>query len=443
MLSLILAGLLFVTNAQAQVPAAASEADLKAHAAAVLASMVAKDFAKVEAQFDDKMKAALPPGRLAAGWDTLLTQAGGLKQCGTDVRVRDIDDKHMVIQGCEFERTRIDFQVAFDGANRISGMVFRPAPAAAAPYTPPSYATPSSYVSSEVTIGSGEWALPGTLTLPNASGPFPAVVLVHGSGANDRDETLGPNKPFADLAAGLASRGVAVLRYDKRTTVHGPKMAALAAMTVKDETIDDALIAVDLLRANPKIDAKRIYVLGHSLGGMLVPRIAAADPTLAGVIVMAGAARHLEDAIVEQTNYIANADGTVTPAEQQQIDAVTKMAAEIRAVTPADAAAGKRIFNAPASYWLDLKGYDAPVAAKALTLPMLVLQGERDYQVTMDEFARWKAALSGRPNVSFHSYPALNHLFIAGTGKSVPAEYDQPSHVAEQVVADIAAWIRR
>jgi dienelactone hydrolase len=434
--------LTLVATPQAQAPAPPSEADARAHAAAIVSAMVAKDYAAVEGQFDDTMKAALPPGRFGGGLTTLAVQAGALQQCGENVRVRAIAGKQMVIQTCEFERAKLDFQVAFDAASRISGIAFRPV-SSAAPYAPPPYATPSSYVTSEVTVVSGDWALPGTLTLPNAAGPFPAVVLVHGSGPNDRDETIGPNKPFADLAAGLASRGVAVLRYDKRTHVYGARMAALAAMTVKEETIDDALAAVALLGAHARIDPTRIFVLGHSLGGMLVPRIAAADPKLAGVIVMAGAARPLEDAIVEQTKYIANGDGTVTPAEQQQIDAMTTLAAEIRAVTPADAAAGKRIMNAPASYWLDLRGYDAPAAAKALTQPMLILQGERDYQVTMDEFARWKAALAGRSNVTFHSYPALNHLFEPGTGRSLPAEYERPSHVAEQVVVDIAAWIAR
>ncbi|HEY2431251.1 MAG TPA: alpha/beta fold hydrolase [Vicinamibacterales bacterium] len=435
--------LALVTNLDAQAPAALSDADYTAHAAAVLASIASKNYAGVEAQFDDRMKAALPPGRFGAGWDSLLMQAGALKQCGSHVRVRAIDDKHMVIQTCEFEKAKLDFQIAFDPANRISGLAFRPAAAAAAPYSPPPYATPSSYGSSDVTVGSGEWALPGTLTLPNGAGPFPGIVLVHGSGANDRDETVGANRPFADLAAGLASRGIAVLRYDKRTRVYGPKMAALKSWTVKEEVVDDALAAAAVLRATPRVDPARVYVLGHSLGGMLIPRIASADPKLAGLIVMAGAARPLENALVEQTKYLAEADGTVTPDEQKQIDATSMVADRIRALTPADAAAGQYVLNAPASYWVDLKGFDAPTAAKTLGQPFLVLQGERDYQVTMNDFARWKAALAGRSNVVFHSYPALNHLFLPGTGKSLPAEYEQPSHVDQAVVDDIAAWIKR
>jgi dienelactone hydrolase len=294
-----------------------------------------------------------------------------------------------------------------------------------------------------VTVGSGAWALPGTLTMPAGPGPFPAIVLVHGSGPNDRDETLGPNKPFKDLALGLASRGIAVLRYDKRTKVYGAKMAGLAGMTVKEEAVDDAVAAATTLRSQPRIDPARVFVLGHSLGGMLVPRIAAADSKLAGAIVMAGAARPLERAILEQTTYLANADGTVTPDEQKAIDEAQTLVDAVAALTPANATGAKPLMNVPVSYWLDLKGYDPPAAAKGVTVPMLVLQGERDYQVTPAEFARWKDALGTRRDVAFHSYPALNHLFIAGAGRSLPAEYDQSSHVAEDVVNDIAAWIKR
>jgi dienelactone hydrolase len=435
--SLVLAILLFVTNLQAAPPQPPA-----AHAQAVIAALQAKAFERVESEFTDRMHAALPPGRLAATWAQLETQAGTLKSCATPA-VTTQGELQIARALCDFERGKLDVQIVFDGAGKLAGLNFRPPAPPPVPYTPPSYATPASYTASDVTVGAGEWALPATLTLPNGSGPFPAVVLVHGSGPNDRDETLGPNKPFADLAAGLASRGIAVLRYDKRTKVYGAKMAALPSMTVNEETIDDAVLAAALLRTTPKIDPPKVFVLGHSLGAMLVPRIVAADSKFAGAIVMAGPARPLERAMLEQTQYLANADGTVTPDEQARIDEMTKLVADVAALKPEDAAAGKKIMNAPASYWLDLRGYDAPDAARALKTPLLVLQGERDYQVTMDEFARWKTALAGRSDVTFHSYPALNHLFLAGTGKSLPAEYDRPSHVDQQVVDDIAAWIKR
>lgn len=436
MSSLVLAFLLFVTN-----QGAAAQVDVPSRARAVVKALSGGDFASIESQFTDQMKAALPPGRLAALWTALGTQIGALKACGAEGTVRAIADKQMVITPCEFERAKIDVQVAFDSDGKISGLALRPAAAPPAPYTPPAYVNASAFKEEDLTIGAPDWPLPAILTMPIGAGPFPVVILVHGSGPNDRDETIGPNKPFKDLALGLASRGIAVLRYDKRTKVHPAKAAALATLTVKDEVVDDVGEAIKIVRAHERIDPTRVFVLGHSLGGMLIPRIAVANPQLAGVIVMAGAARPLEQAIVEQSKYIANTDGTISPEEQTQIDAMVRNADAIKALTPADAAAGKMVMGVPASYWLDLRGYDPTAAAAAVKARMLVLQGERDYQVTMEEFARWKTALAKRADVTFHSYPALNHLFVAGSGKIAPAEYSVPGHVAEEVVRDIADYV--
>jgi uncharacterized protein len=187
-----------------------------------------------------------------------------------------------------------------------------------------------------------------------------------------------------------------VLRYDKRTRVYGAKTAALADFTVNEEVIADVLEAVNALRAQPRIDSARILVLGHSLGGVLIPRIGTADPAIAGFIVLAGAARPLEEAIVAQARYLAAADGTISAEEQQGIDRAAALAERVHALKPEDGKRGLRISGAPASYWLDLRGYDPPSAAKQVKAPMLILQGDRDYQVTQEEFAKWKAALGSR-----------------------------------------------
>ena len=249
--------------------------------------------------------------------------------------------------------------------------------------------------------------LPAKLTLPEGAGPFPAVVLVHGSGPHDMDETIGPNKPFRDIADGLAARGVASLRYTKRTRQYKP-----ANITLNEETIQDAVSAANLLRANPKIDAKRVYIVGHSLGGYAAPRIAQADPKLAGLILLAGNARPISELIDEQIEYLGG-----TPAQAEEM---------------------KKKF--PAAYLEELAA-DPVAVAKTLTVPMLILQGERDYQVTMKDFARWRT-LAG-PRVTLKSYPGLNHLFQPGEGKSTPAEYGKEVPFSAAVLDDIAAWIRR
>ena len=436
--SLVLALALFVTNQ----PPPPAQQDSAVRAAAVIADLAAGNFAAVEAQFNGRMRGTWPAGQLATRWTMIVDGVGAHRECAPAPRVERRPGGDAVTTTCRFERATLDIVVGIDSVGKITGLAFRPASAATAPYSPPSYVDPAAYTEEELTIGGPEWALPGTLTMPVGAGPYPSVILVHGSGPGDRDATLGPNKPFKDIALGLASRGIAVLRYDKRSNVHGSKMAASPSMTVKEEVIDDVVEAIKALRTRPRVDAARIFVLGHSLGGMLIPRIVHAQPAIAGAIVLAGAARPIDEAIVEQTRYIAMLDGAVSPAEQAQIDEMAKTAAAIRALGPADVTSGKRLLGATPAYWLDLRGYDPPSAARNVKIPLLVLQGERDYQVTMDEYGRWKAALAGS-TATFRSYPALNHRFIAGTGRSGPDEYLIPAHVAEDVIRDIADFIKR
>ncbi len=277
--------------------------------------------------------------------------------------------------------------------------------------------------------------------MPNSAGPFPAVVLVHGSGPNDRDETIGPNKPFKDLAWGLATRGIAVLRYEKRTKQCPSQMiASLATLTVNEEVVNDALAAVEVLRGVPGMDPDRVFVLGHSLGGTVAPRVAARDPRLAGLILLAASARNLADLMVEQNEYLVSLDGTVTADEAQALAELRQQAARVKAL---DFQEGETILGAAEAYWADILAYDPIATAKSLAAPLLILQGERDYQVTMVDFAAWQSGLAGRAGVTFKSYPSLNHLFMVGSGQPSPTEYDVAGNVAREVVDDIAAWIAR
>lgn len=438
LLTIVASGLMLDRHFAAQTPAAAPFDPAKA-AVEVVDALAAGEFAKVVARFDAPMKAAINEERLRATWTGLVAQFGPLKS-HSGASVQPSGTLRVATVSCVFERSTLDAMLAFGPTGEISGFSMRPP---ATPYAPPAYATMTALTEEDATVGVGEWALPGTLTVPTGAGPFPAVVLVHGSGPNDRDESLGPNKMFRDLALGLASRGVAVLRYEKRTKQYQAKVSTIPSFTVKEETIDDAVAAADTLRKHPKIDARRIVIVGHSLGGMLIPRIAAADARAAGFVVMAGAVRSLEQSIVDQLSYMAALDGSVTPQEQEQIGRAKELVAHVKALTPADAKNGQLMSGAPASYWLDLRGYDPPATARAITRPMLVLQGERDYQVTMDDFAKWKAALlpGSGPARTFKSYPALNHLFMPGTGPGTPGEYTVANHVAQTVVEDIAAFV--
>lgn len=294
----------------------------------------------------------------------------------------------------------------------------------------------------EVSVGAEGFPLPATLTLPQRAGKVPCVILVHGSGPNDRDETIGPNKPFRDLAHGLAERGIASVRYDKRTKVFGAAYVPEGREPDYDtEAADDAVAAVEQVRAFPEINADSVFVLGHSLGGTLAPRIAERSEGLAGIIVLAGLVRHLGDAVVEQVEYIASLQ-PASQAARQQIAALKEQAENVKRLgTEAFDEQVPLPLGLPRSYWLFANGYHPVEVAARLTLPILILQGERDYQVTMEDFYLWSFRLWRHKNVSFKSYPKLNHLLQEGEGRSTPYEYNQASPVATYVVDDIAAFV--
>lgn len=336
---------------------------------------------------------------------------------------------------------KINVQFTVDAAGHVAGLYFRPADAPLPPdWQRPAYSNPKLFTEREITIGDDEWSLPGTLSVPIGKGPFPTVVLVHGPGPDDRDETIYSNHMFKDIAEGLASRNIAVLRYDKRTKVYGTRMSGMS-FTLQQETVEDAVRALAFVRRQPKIDPKHVFVIAHSLGGYALPRIARQDGKLAGAIILAANARPIEDVVLDQATFTTESKVNLTAEERSRFENLKTEVAKVKKLDPAAKDNPPVVLGLPVSYLLDLKSYQPVAEARALSIPLLFLQGGRDFQVTLKDFQLWKTGLAGRPAIEFHSYPALNHLFITGEGKPSPAEYRIPGNVSADVITDMAKWL--
>jgi dienelactone hydrolase len=407
-------------------------------ALAVTDEIHAQDWAKVTARFDATMRAALSADKLAEVWAATLAMFGPFRRV-EKTALTDAAGYHVVVVTCAHEKGGVDVKVALDSDGKLAGLFILPA-ASLVPWEPPAYGR-APVDERAVTVGPAK--LPGKLTLPHgtsaSAGPWPAVVLVHGSGPQDEDETIGPSKVFRDLALGLAAHGIATLRYVKRTKHDPGAFAPANRYTLKEEALDDARAAVALLAATPSVDGKRIFVAGHSLGGYLAPRIADGDAHVAGIVILAGSTRPLEDILIEQMKYLTRNQ----PGPSAAVASAEAAARAIRDPKLTDAAvvdfAGSKL---PGSYFLDMRRYDPAAVAARLNIPILVLQGERDFQVRRADYDGWARALHGRANATLKLYPTLNHLFETGTGEPDPGEYMAPGqHVAEQVVRDIATFV--
>jgi len=290
-----------------------------------------------------------------------------------------------------------------------------------------------------VTVKGPAVPLPAMLLLPKSDAPVPAVVFLSGSGPNDKDETIGPNKPFANLAKGLGDRGIASLRFDKRTLVIKDK-SKLADVQLKDEYYEDAAAALALLAAAPGIDPARIFVLGHSEGAMVAPKVAAAFPRARGIVMMAPGVRPLDVMLIDQMEFGAKLTGRSAEEIAEQTKELTATFATIRDPKQTDT---PPFMGASASYWREVIALDVPQMVRDAKLPILVLQGDEDIQVSKSadfEVLKTRAGTSGG-RVTYRSFAGLNHLFMKVERVSTGAEYGILGQVDPDVIAVIADWI--
>lgn len=382
-----------------------------------------KNFHEAYSFFDESVKVKISEKLLEDADAQLGSQLGKFERI---LEVNKENKTYFYYSG--FEKMKIDVKITFNEEDKIIGFFFSPHK---------EFSTEIS-LGKELVIKSGTIALKGTVLVPENNNLKKLVVFVHGSGPQDRDETIYENKPFKDIAEGLYAKGIASYRFDKRTLSNPETFNDKG--TIDDEVTNDILNIIKYFKDDSQFKAYEIIVLGHSLGANVMPRIANQSNQIAKIILLAGNARPLEVLVAEQYDHLYQLDPSPELFEgskkiKEQI-AVLK-SKEFNLNTPKE----NLPFNLSAYYWKSLLDYKPLQEVKKVKLPILILQGERDYQVTMKDFQLWKEALKNNNKATLISYPKLNHLFIAGEGISGPKEYRMKGHVDENVINDIAAFI--
>ncbi|GAB3040098.1 alpha/beta fold hydrolase [Oleiagrimonas citrea] len=410
----------------------------------LLDALKAHNYAAATKHFDAQVAAVVTPDRLEQVWARGLPMRFGDYDGLAKGQAPKRQPDGVIVTPLHFARGWFHMRVTCNAKGAISGFRFLPGRTARpgeAEHAGPKAAHGDWGTSTPIEVTSPWGPLPGLLTLPKGKGPFPAVVLVGGSGPHDYDEAIGPNKPFRDIARGLAAHGIASLRYDKRTYAFPQRSERDMRMTIDKEVTDDAITAAHQLASHANIDLRRVFLVGHSLGAMLAPRIGRRDPSLAGLVLLAAPARSLLTVIGEQTRELGPGRG-LSPQRIAKAEAARRDERKLLAsADPAHPPKG-RYLHAPQSYWMSLRDYDQVAVARSLHMPMLFLQGKADFQVSpTHDFARWKQVFANDPAVHFQAYPGLSHLFMhAGKTRTV-ADYMKPRHVAPKVIDDMAAWI--
>jgi len=396
---------------------------------------------------DTTVKQAMPAASLQKDvWENIVAKAGKF------IDIDKIDNQtykqyHICFVTSKHENSGVTLRVVFSENGLISGLLID-----SFTTIPTETVKREGFTDYPVIIGeSTDYPLNGILSIPdNATGKVPAVVLVQGSGPSDLDETIYENKPFRDIADYLASNGIAVIRYNKRTYTYGLKMTQElgGSLTVEEEIIQDAILATKILKSDSRIDENKVFILGHSLGAMLAPRIDAEGGDYAGLILLAGSPRSLLLDILYDQQMASVED---MPEGSDKISALSKMEnydeqAQALINLPDDEAKKTAMSGAAAYYYKEMDKYPVSEYIQNITAPFLILQGSKDVQVSVDkDFEAYKELFDGRTNATFKLYEGLNHLFMPSTGANITNimdEYKIPSHVDNQVLKDIADWIK-
>lgn len=386
--------------------------------------LIEKDLEKAHTFFDENMKSQLPVPALEKTLDQLNTQIGTFKNI---IEVNNVGELYHYYS--EFSKLNLDINIAFGESGKIIGFFFQPHKEFAS--------TPR--MGKDLNIESKGIELKGTLLRADEFNEKQLVIFVHGSGPNDRDGTVYENKPFMQMAEELYHNGISSYRFDKRTLTDPNSLDK--DFTVDDEVTNDVLNILNYFSNNEEFKDHEITLIGLSLGAYLLPRIANRSDQVSKLIMLAGNARPLEVILINQLEYINSLENNLE--NQKLLEETREKIAFLKSKKFNIKSSQEKLpLNLSAAYWKSLLEYDHLKEVKKISIPILVAQGERDYQVTMEDYGIWKKALKKNNNAIFKSYPESNHLFITGTGKSTPQEYRIKGDVDKGLIKDMINFIK-
>ena len=385
--------------------------------------LIEKNYSKSYSYFDETVKNKISETLLKETAEKLESQLGKF------ISIIEINsDKETYFYYLDLENMKLDMKINFNENNKIAGFFF----------VPHKELKKENSLGKDLNIKSNNIELKGTLLNPENGNLKKLVIFVHGSGSNDRDETIFKNKPFKDIAEELYKNGISSYRFDKRTFSNPESLNDKS--TIDDEVTNDVLNVILFFKKNIDFKNYEIIVLGHSLGANLLPRIANKSNRISKIILLAGNSRPFTTLLIEQYQYLYNLNPTLemeiyfNKLNEQVVFLNSK---DFHVTSPKD----KLPFNQSGYYWESILNYDPLKEMKKVKIPILVLQGERDYQVTMKDFEKWKALLKNNKKASFISYTTLNHLFMTGDSPSYPMEYEKKGTVDINVINDIKTFI--